>query len=404
MNDEIKQSEIVIKKKNRFENLGKKFWAVIGIGIFLSLVLSLWFIELFLKYQFMKERMLEIDQVRSIRLKEYSPNLNVTSFPDNNYMENTFSLIQRKYLLRTDSDGFILPNGGHSNPDKTIFFLGGSSTETLYVDESNRFPYLVGKILSDKTNLKINAYNSGVSGNHSLHSLNIFLNKVLPYNPNIVVLKHNFNDLRTLLYTQSYWNNNFKRSLLYNPAVTDNWLIKQQRLSEAPFLAQWFPELYLRFENAYFQISKKQFGLAVDEWAPYRGNTYKVDPESIVELYTKSIRSFVSVAKAWEVEPVLMTQTYIYNAEESDSISSLFTVPQYSKGHNYLPEDEYFHRRFNDVIRDVAKNENIVLVDLAKEIPSDTHEYIYDHVHFNDKGSIKAAEIISQNLLPLISK
>ena len=54
---------------------------------------------------------------------------------------------QKPYVLRVDRQGFIMPSKIHDHPDLTIAFLGGSTTECIYVDEDNRFPYLVGRLL-----------------------------------------------------------------------------------------------------------------------------------------------------------------------------------------------------------------------------------------------------------------
>ena len=91
--------------------------------------------------------------------------------------------------------------------------MGGSSTECMYVDQEKRFPYLVSKKFS-KGQLKVNSFNGGVSGSNSMHSINILLNKGLDLNPDFCIMMHNLNDLIVLFYEDSYWNNNFSRSLI----------------------------------------------------------------------------------------------------------------------------------------------------------------------------------------------
>ena len=60
--------------------------------------------------------------------------------------------------------------------------------------------------LTQHRHIKINTYSSGVSGNNSMHSINILLNKILPLDPQVVVMMHNWNDLIVLLYEGGYWN------------------------------------------------------------------------------------------------------------------------------------------------------------------------------------------------------
>ena len=51
----------------------------------------------------------------------------------------------------------------------------------------------------------------------------------------------------------------------------------------------------------------------------------------------------------------------------------------------------------NKKIIEVAKKNNIDFIDLDSKIPKNS-KYLYDFVHLNDNGSIKAAEIIADKL------
>lgn len=84
---------------------------------------------------------------RYILLREHEPLKNVIVEPNDSYMKISDSLVQKKYRLRVDENGFIMPSKIYDQPDMSIVFLGGSTTECLYMDEENRFPYLTGRIL-----------------------------------------------------------------------------------------------------------------------------------------------------------------------------------------------------------------------------------------------------------------
>ena len=127
-------------------------------------------------------------------------------------MRMSDGLAQKPYVVRVDRQGFIMPSKVHDHPDLTIAFLGGSTTECIYVDEATRFPYLAGRLHGKQTGLKVNSYNAGRSGNNTLHCLNILLNKVVNLKPDIVVLMENINDLAILIYEKTYWNTNPSRS------------------------------------------------------------------------------------------------------------------------------------------------------------------------------------------------
>jgi len=62
-----------------------------------------------------------------------------------------------------------------------------------------------------------------------------------------------------------------------------------------------------------------------------------------------------------------------------------------------------FHGLFNEIIREVAEEENIGLIDLNKQVPAKSHKYIYDVFHYNTAGSELVAGIITDRLFELIS-
>ncbi len=137
---------------------------------------------------------------RYIKLREFPPGYAEVLLPTKELLTISDTAVRREYLIRSDDHGFIRPSKVHEHPDLVLAFLGGSTTECIYDDENNRFPYLAGHLLEEKTGLRVNSYNAAKSGNDSLHSLNIMLNKVVSLKPDIVVMMHNINELAVLLY------------------------------------------------------------------------------------------------------------------------------------------------------------------------------------------------------------
>ncbi len=287
---------------------------------------------------------------RNVALRENKPNQNSFRIPPYN--------TSQKFNFRTDENGFISPSKIHDNPDVNIFFLGGSTTECEYADEPYRFPYLVGRILEKKTGKKINSYNGGKSGNNSIHSLNNLVNKVLPLNPNIVVLMENINDLSTLLYEATYWNRNVSRSNLG--------CFSKNSSSLRNFKNEWAAS---PFKNL----------------IPDHSHQEKVKSE-----YRKILTLFITVTKAAGATPVIMTQ-----------FNKIETHPDFTIDKNTDKAFDQAYRRLyidlHNTARQVAKENNVLLIDLARNI-SGTDQYLYDSVHLNSEGSRIVAEFIAQKL------
>ncbi len=296
---------------------------------------------------------------RNIRLRELKPNHESKKFP----AKTTKNLEYKEYVLRSDSDGFVEPSFVNENPDLQIFFLGGSTTECEYVDAELRFPYLVGKILREKTGLKINSDNAARSGNNSLHSINILINKLLPYKPNMVIMMHNVNDLSALFYEGSYWNKN-KTIAPISCAIKD-------RDSQRKLSSQWVDSTW-------------QNKLIAD----------KNEQEKLLKLFKENLKIFIAINKAKNIAPVLMTQP---NRIERDPKFTLERGAEMDRVYKEL------YIRFNQIIRQTAREENILLIDLAQKIPSEK-KYIYDSVHLNNAGSALVADEITKILYPYINQ
>jgi lysophospholipase L1-like esterase len=56
---------------------------------------------------------------------------------------------------------------------------------------------------------------------------------------------------------------------------------------------------------------------------------------------------------------------------------------------------------YNQRLQLMAKQQNILLIDVAEKLPKD-RKYYYDQIHFNDAGSEAAAEIIATELLSIM--
>jgi lysophospholipase L1-like esterase len=286
---------------------------------------------------------------RNIVLRENSPNLNEVRIPP---YDKT-----KKYQFRTDENGFIKPSKIYDNADLNIFFLGGSTTECEYVDENYRFPYLVGRILEEKTGKKINSYNVGKSGNNSIHSINNLLNKIAPLNPNIVVRMEAINDLSTLLYEATYWNKNRSRSNLGCFSKNN--------------------DLLRNFRNEW-------------EFSPYKDMiTNKVHQDRIKKEYYKIVTIFVAITKSIGAKPVLMTQVNMIVKNPDFSVKK--DDKQFNEAYRKL------YRDFQNITRQIAKENNVLLIDLSKEIVGD-REYLYDSVHLNNEGSKLVANIIAEKI------
>lgn len=330
---------------------------------------------------------------RAIRLKKPSPHLDEVHRPSLAYLAETDGLTADDFRLRTDSRGFIMPTDRHRDPDLRLFFVGGSTTECLFVHEDHRFPVAAARRLEERTGLKINAYNAGVGGNNSLHSINIILNDILPLEPDVIAFMHNINDLVTLLYTGTYWNENASRSPIRQITVqVEPPPSFPHVVSEA---ARWIaPHTYGIVRQAVCPPAPE-----IDEWGGIRGQVRNWDRDRIRREFTANLRSFVALCRYRQVVPVLMTQQNRFTSPPDVYIVKSMHRMETDFGIGYA--DYYgLYIMMNDLIRSVAAEQDVPLIDLDRSIPK-SREFMYDSVHFNDQGSLLAAQVIAESLKDL---
>ncbi len=343
-------------------------------------------------------RSLSTRSVRTLALREYPPNLDTVVAPSEAYVAKSQGLSFSPKTLRTDEAGFISPPKSQTvlhGPD--IIFFGGSTTECLYVEEENRFPARVAELLQRADGGAVRTANAGVSGNHCIDSLLALIGKGIPAKPRVVVLMECFKDLSFLSESGSYWDLPPSRQILQNPAVF--------QAPPAPFKA-WLRSTAEMVAPNLFRIalaSSTKLAIffdssvsltAMDEAWHEAASARSVPLETCVAQFSSSLASFVRVARAWGITPVLMTQFNRLRPQDD------FVRREYEKNPGGIPYQEFIGRYslFNETVREVARKEGCLLVDLDRDLQP-AADYLYDFVNLNDAGSLQVATLVSRTLV-----
>ncbi len=329
---------------------------------------------------------------RFVRLRELSPRTFEVFTPKPQVFDAEAGSHPRPVTIRVDDEGFLMPSRIHQQPDLVLAFLGGSTTECRAVPEENRFPYLAGRCLEAKLNAKVNSLNAARSGNNSLHSLNILLHKLMPLQPDFVLMMHNINDLITLLYETTYWNKNPSRRVIVElrPTLTGHVRGFFQILRE-----HTIPHLYL---------AVKRLGPAkgaepdIDEFRHVRGRQVEVRESFLLGETRSNLQSFLDLCRARGITPVLLTQANRFQADLDPETWQEVRVIE-AQGISY-EKFQGLYASFNQAIRDVGAANQAAVIDLAREIPPEA-KYLHDPVHLTERGSKMAADIICRRLEPL---
>lgn len=326
-------------------------------------------------------------QIRSILLREHPPLTDNYYKPPTKYQETTQNLELKEYRLRTNSNGFIIGDDtGLENKDSIdVIFFGGSTTECQFMEEHQRFPYLVGQKMLTNSGRMVNSLNAGRAGNNSMHATLKLLAKGVPLRPKVVVLMNNINDLSTLAIAKSYWNLPKSRSIIQ---IQNTSFFSQIRSTSKAILKQLFPNIIEKIKS--IQVTK--MNINQDEWDGYSKTNFK-GYKDIEKAFDQSLTLFIRTAQIYNIEVVLMTQANRLNKEDP-FIKRLHTMAQ-----EVFDSKTYsiYYKQLNQKIREIAERENILLIDLDQKVPP-IQEFIYDQIHFNSQGSQLVSDIISEEL------
>jgi lysophospholipase L1-like esterase len=271
--------------------------------------------------------------------------------------------------LRTDERSYILPSRRFPDPDYTIAFLGGSTTECAAVREELRFPALVSSLLEAR-GLRVNTLNAGLSGNTTHDALNVLLNHVVFDRPQAVVLMEAVNDLGMLRAAGSY-----------APRAGET--------ASAGSAARWLLQSASARSSLAGLVRLLATTRGVERPAPATPALAAREPAAVdLGGYTARLRAFVGLCRAFGIEPVLMTQ------------------PASSARNALTPDwlDAAEQDALNAEVRRVAAEAGATLIDLARHLTEDVPGWdepmrvLYDGLHVTEDGSRIYADYVARRL------
>ena len=356
------------RRENRFEKTPRAVLGVLWGVLTLTLVIGSFFVVKAVRDE--AKRGVE----RYIALREPRPSSDIPKTPSDELTALADGLEKRAYPYRIDADGYIMPSQVHAKPDLTVVFLGGSTTECMFMQEEERFPYLVGREMEKSLGLKVNTLNGGNAGNHTLHCTLLLEGKVLQRAPQAVVLMECVNDLNSLMYLGDYWVTHISRGIIfdkeYNPLKT--------------------------FILRHVTGRKGLQGDPGDEFAYQRGQKRFLDPADLAGKYRKNLELFVFLCRQHGITPVLMTQFNRFSEHpEENLLKSMHNIWR-EYGIDYAAYRAAY-MAMQDTLRQVAAEQKVALIDLDRLVPKDK-SLMYDTVHLNPAGARLVAGIIAERL------
>jgi hypothetical protein len=112
----------------------------------------------------------------------------------------------------------------------------------------------------------------------------------------------------------------------------------------------------------------------------------------LLKGFKNRLENLIDILKKNNITPILITQPTLYGDFTYDIDGS-----RYSHGKDL----HYTLELYNDVTRSVCKDNDLLVIDLAAELPKNTR-YYYDFYHYTNEGAKKVADIIYMKLYPYL--
>jgi len=121
-----------------------------------------------------------------------------------------------------------------------------------------------------------------------------------------------------------------------------------------------------------------------------------------VPFFTRRLKQLIQISQAHGIEPVLITQPTLYGPG-IDPVTgvNLATLKIQDKMNGRMMFD--FIEIYNEVTRQVAQKEKVLLIDLASDLPRNS-AYYYDYLHYTESGAAAVAAIVYRRLAPWLAQ
>ena len=291
--------------------------------------------------------------------------------------------------LRLDGE---LPREKESG-EYRVFALGGSTTENIANHKNIHYCGEATKILKEEKIKCINAGHAAYSTAQSIIRLEFDL---LKYNPDAITIMHNINDLSINFFKEDMRTNygNAYFNIYFTQKKEEGFFNNIKQIAKLSRTIVFINEKMDIIKHKYFG---KEY---VTKEGKHIKSTMKMSDKQIKlhakEQFKRNLLTLIGVAKIHNIKPILMTQPATFSEEK---IIVLWGDQPYNNEVIYPPLSKWrdIFEEYNNIIREVAKEENVSLIDMEKLLKKE-ESYFLDMVHYSEEGIREFAKIYAKEL------
>jgi lysophospholipase L1-like esterase len=275
----------------------------------------------------------------------------------------------------------------------TIVTIGGSTTECVNLTD--------GRTWSDELQRRLeNAFpgawvnNAGIDGQSTFGHLVLLRSVITRLRPKVAVFLIGANDVGLA------HSNTFDVGTIPTPS-------RFRSIQNAVIAHSEVANMLLNFARA-ARARERGFGHSeldltrVEDWALDDDHVAQVleQHRAHVPGYAARLKEIAALTRSAGSEPVWLTQPALYGPTTDVTTGVNLTRVKVNGRGNGLLEWRLLELH-NDVMRRVASDERVLLIDLARELPKDS-KYFYDFLHFTNEGAARVGSIVAGHLEPYL--
>ena len=283
-----------------------------------------------------------------------------------------------------------------------IFFFGGSTVHCGTIPFEETHVRLLEKRLKEEyPDIKLEVQNLGAEWHTTQHDVIKLLFDSREFSPDIVLTFHGINDLARSFESDLFAEGEYRQDYRHYFGAVAN--LARPNKSALNFLntacGHWCSDF--RFQ---------QVRLAGPEGNGLNGMLTMFFPKSesteithwnSLPAFERNLREFVRIAQEGQMEIVLATQPSLFRNDLSETDQEVLVfhkVHQFHGKHASLASMTAGMALYNDATRALAREQDVLLVDLDRQVPKTT-EFMYDDVHYTRQGNELIAKEVGDALI-----
>ena len=273
-----------------------------------------------------------------------------------------------------------------------IFMLGGSTTESLYLDDRETITHHLEQLLAEHRPdaRRVRVYNAGKSGDRSYDHVAMLAHRIVHLQPDLVIVFAGVNDMVAGLMREDYLLFEHGTAVDRSPVGRLlRYLSTESQIMRRVWAAR-HRQLHVDLRRRITIVSDYAKKAALASAQPVSDSLPRIDTLP----YAENLATLAGIARAHGFEMIFMTQPSTWMSEDDPDVRRWHWI-------TYLAETRYREElleaaleRYNETMRRSARTHGVTLLDLSHTVPKSL-AYFYDDVHLNEAGTRRVAELLA---------